>query len=151
MKIRYRWHPMHGQQVQVTQCVGRHGYEVLHIDSDFGRPREIPAWMTEAATCSLMSLGCAQVSVEALVELRRLLDLSAPTRSSSEASAQSESPHETDTEADQRSVEFSPVRGTPRGSSRRNTRSADRGTFGTIFGSTWSRDDLRPASNTRKR
>lgn len=93
---------MYGLRVTVTRRVDRRGSEVLHLDSEFGKPREIPSWMADAAACASMTVGSSQASVEALVELRELLALTAKSDSVSESSAMAEHNDEND---DPRSVQ----------------------------------------------
>jgi hypothetical protein len=47
----------------------------------------IPVWMTDAAACSKFSTGDPQVSVEALVALRALLDSLRSSRSAGDGAA----------------------------------------------------------------
>ena len=76
--VEYRWHPLHGKRLLVIRRTGRRGSEVLHVETRRGIAKELPAWMFDRATCSTMSLGPPQDSIEALLELREILDLASP-------------------------------------------------------------------------
>ena len=119
--IKYRWHPMNGQTIHVTRKVKRHGCDTFHFENGPGRPREIPAWMADTEQCSAMSAGNAQVSINALQELRRLLDTLVSAKALSEVSL----PLETDNAADPDQPE-SPIQARPGGGA-----SARTGTGGT--------------------
>lgn len=72
--VAYRWHPLSGQRVAVlwaTQCHGR-AYAVCRLPDGTRHP--LPAWMLDEQSCSLHSTGEPTVGLEALCELRQLLD-----------------------------------------------------------------------------
>ena len=117
---------MYGEEVAATRCVGRRGQEVLHIVSDPGKPREIPAWMTDISVCSTVAVGSAQASVDALLALRQLLDRRSSPRSPSEASVATEQPDEADTETDGTSVQLGAGSTTAARGTRRPCRSGNR-------------------------
>ena len=71
--IEYRWHPLHGQKLALLRRVKVGGVDVVHVDAPSGCSREVPCWMTDAVTCSAMSVGPPAVDVDHLLELRRFL------------------------------------------------------------------------------
>ena len=72
--VAYPWHPLHGQQVRVYGRQGRAGRQILYIEVRPGLSREIPAWMCDAAVCAAISVGSARLAIDALTELRVVLD-----------------------------------------------------------------------------
>lgn len=64
---------MYGRRVEVVGAGGKKGQEVLHVDVGDCGARELPEWMLDAEICTPMTLGDAQVSLEALLELRGVL------------------------------------------------------------------------------
>src|SRR5436190_3459872 len=72
--VAYPWHPLHGQQVRVYGRQGRAGRQILYIEVRPGLSREIPAWMCDAAVCAAISVGSARIAIDALTELRVVLD-----------------------------------------------------------------------------
>lgn len=71
--IHYPWHPLHGKRVRLVSRTARDGVDVVHLETRNGLSRELPAWMCDEAHCATLSRGAAQVSVEALIELRGVL------------------------------------------------------------------------------
>ena len=71
--VQYRWHPLHGERLGLRQRTGRRGQEILYLEVRSGISREIPAWMCDAAVCTAMLLGPAQVGIDALNELAAVL------------------------------------------------------------------------------
>lgn len=72
--IHYRWHPCFGRSLAVARRAPRAGRAFIYCELPDGTVAGIPAWMADAALCALHSLGPPEVSVGALIELRRLLD-----------------------------------------------------------------------------
>ena len=151
IKIKYRWHPMNGQTIQVTRKVKRHGCDVLHFENDPGRPREIPAWMADTEECAVMSTGSAQVSINALCELRRLLDTLASAKASSEVSSQLETNNATDTDQTEPPTQVGPGVGTSTRTSRGGARTLDRGAGKSAVGSIRTRANRRASDAGRSR
>ena len=75
MKIHYRWHPYFGRSLPVTRRVSRNGCDYVNCELPDGTVGAIPIWMTDPEACSWHSLGTGQVTVEALKELRNLVDV----------------------------------------------------------------------------
>src|SRR5712664_2963021 len=72
--VAYPWHPLHGQRVRGYGRQGRAGRQILYIEVRPGLSREIPAWMCDAAVCAAITLGSPRIAVDALTELRAVLD-----------------------------------------------------------------------------
>jgi hypothetical protein len=72
--VHYRWLALHGVSLQGQRCVSRPDGEYIHYELPDGSPSAIPAWMTDPVTCAEFSLGEPFVSIEALTNLRVLLD-----------------------------------------------------------------------------
>ncbi len=72
--VAYPWHPLHGQRVRVYSRQGRAGRQILYIEVQPGLSREIPAWMCDAAVCAAITSGSPRIAVDALTELRTVLD-----------------------------------------------------------------------------
>ena len=70
----YPWHPLHGERVRVYGRQGRAGRQILYIEVRPGLSREIPPWMCDAGACAAISIGGARVAIDALTELRTILD-----------------------------------------------------------------------------
>jgi len=70
-KVRYSYHPLHGETVQIIQTVG----ENYIIKTKDGTKIGIPKWMTERAICNRIKHSsipyCSHI---ALKELRSLVD-----------------------------------------------------------------------------
>jgi hypothetical protein len=77
----YPWHPLHGERVRVCARHGRAGRQILYIEVRPGLSREIPAWMCDAAVCAAITTGSPRIAVDALTELRAVLDTGSATRS----------------------------------------------------------------------
>jgi hypothetical protein len=71
--------------VVVRRWCPRGGREFVHCELTDGTVCAVPAWMTDAATCTGHELGPAQVSVDTLEELRRVLDAVAVSHAVPEA------------------------------------------------------------------
>ncbi|MCK6590688.1 MAG: DUF5372 family protein [Polyangiaceae bacterium] len=82
MTIHYRWHPLFGRSLRVVRYITRIGRDFVHCEMPDSTVARIPRWMTDATECSAMAMGTPQLSLDALVELRRLLDtIAAPSAS----------------------------------------------------------------------
>jgi hypothetical protein len=73
------WWPIHGTRFMASESAftarqGRAGRQILYIEVQPGLSREIPAWMCDAAVCTAMSVGSARIAIDALTELRVVLD-----------------------------------------------------------------------------
>ncbi len=90
--VEYRWHPLYGKRVPLFRRVGRGPDALVHLDVPAGMSRECPAWMCEAAVCRAMRLGSPQLSVQGLMELRRVLSESAAALPSLASSVERSSP-----------------------------------------------------------
>ena len=113
MIIAYRWHPLHGQRLPVVRRRGRRGAEVIDVQIKSGVSREVPAWMTDEATCAAMSQGLPQVTVAALLDLRVVLSLDSTGASLAESpDGNNEQSEETIIKAGKRTVLPSPSSGT---------------------------------------
>ncbi|MBV9916066.1 MAG: hypothetical protein JO153_06130, partial [Solirubrobacterales bacterium] len=71
--IHYPWHPLFGQSIEVLPRGRRSGTQLLSCVG-VEAISAVPAWMTDAASCVGMIAGPAQISIEALIELRTLID-----------------------------------------------------------------------------
>lgn len=72
--MHYRWHPLVGQSLPVLYREQRRGEQVAICEFPDGSRAVVPAWMLERAACATLMSGAPQVSLEALRDLRRLLD-----------------------------------------------------------------------------
>ena len=78
MEVQYPWHPLYKQTIPVH--FERRGMSGVAFrccaHGDVGRRDfDIPAWMFDPATCATMTFGVIpMVDMEALIQLRRLLD-----------------------------------------------------------------------------
>ena len=72
MTVFYRWHPLHGQVLLVLRRQKQDRGDLLFCELASGQIVGIPAWMTDPS-CVDHSLGTPQVSLEALLALRKLL------------------------------------------------------------------------------
>src|SRR5207248_1343157 len=72
--VTYPWHPLHGEQVRVYGRQGRAGRQIVYIEVQPGLSREIPAWMCDAAVCAAITSGSPRIAIDALTELRAVLD-----------------------------------------------------------------------------
>lgn len=79
--MHYRWLALHGVSLQCQRFVSRPDGEYFHCELPDGASSAIPVWMTDAVTCAGFSLGEPLVSVEALTNLRALLDSLLSSRS----------------------------------------------------------------------
>jgi hypothetical protein len=71
--VYYPCHPLHGKTMHVhRRLYDKHG-EVIYCKPRGDVITAIPAWMTDPSAANMV-VGAPQVSVEALVELRNLLD-----------------------------------------------------------------------------
>lgn len=75
MQVRYPWHPLHGQVVDVLAehgAAGERSYVIVLAD---GSKAMLPIWMTEAAAAHEVALTTTpRVSIAALETVRSLLD-----------------------------------------------------------------------------
>lgn len=78
--MHYRWHPLVGQSLPVQYREQRRGEQVAICELPDGSHTVVPAWMLERAACAALTFGAPQVSLEALRDLRRLLDVLAQER-----------------------------------------------------------------------
>ena len=72
--VHYRWLALHGISLQCQRRVSLPDGEYLHCELPDGAMGAIPVWMTDPVTCAGFSLGEPLASVEALTDLRALLD-----------------------------------------------------------------------------
>ena len=72
--MQYRWHPLYGFKLRLVKAAKRAGFEDLHCESADGIIIAIPRWMTDASHCLSMEIGDPILALDALAELRRLLD-----------------------------------------------------------------------------
>src|ERR1700687_2234397 len=76
-RVQYPWHSLYGRDVIVCGSkAGTKGVLRCQVDDDHKRDnREVPTWMFDQVVCARMYHSSqSQVSWQALVELRRLLD-----------------------------------------------------------------------------
>ncbi|WP_210333099.1 hypothetical protein, partial [Rhizobium sp. RHZ01] len=73
VEIHYRWHAFYGRQVRRYYGERRSGSEVVVVEHEPGVTTAVERWMLDRATCAAMTLGEPQVSVEALMDLDRVL------------------------------------------------------------------------------
>jgi hypothetical protein len=72
--VHYRWHPLYDCKLRLVKTAKVGGIEELHCETPSGVVLGIPRWMTDAGRCLAMEIGDPVVGVDALAELRRLLD-----------------------------------------------------------------------------
>lgn len=73
--MRYPWHALHGQELDVERELSADGERVYVIALDDESLTHLPVWMTEpAAAAPATVVTSPAVSVAGLLALRRLLD-----------------------------------------------------------------------------
>ena len=93
--IHYRWLALHGVSLECERRVSLPDGEYLHCVLPDGAMGAIPVWMTDPVACARFSSGDPQVSVEALLDLRALLDSLRTSRTAGEgAVGDNEKSHE---------------------------------------------------------
>ncbi len=73
IKIHYPWHALHGQNLRLRRRAKLPRGEYIFCDLPDGSIGGVPAWMTDASSCSDCTVGAPLVSVAALAELHVLL------------------------------------------------------------------------------
>ncbi len=73
VEIHYRWHPLYGRRVPQQYIEQRAGGPVVHVEAAPGEVIVLAAWMLDRAACANMEMGAPRISIEALIELHRLL------------------------------------------------------------------------------
>jgi hypothetical protein len=71
--VQYPWHPLFGAKLRLVKTAKQAGVE-LHRETIGGIVLSIPRWMTDAGRCLPMEIGDPVVGVDALAELRAVLD-----------------------------------------------------------------------------
>ena len=66
--------PLYDCKLRLVKTAKVAGIEELHCETPSGVVLGIPRWMTDAGRCLAMEIGDPVVGVDALAELRRLLD-----------------------------------------------------------------------------
>ena len=74
MTVQYPWHPLFGIKLRLVKTAKITSGEELHCETPEGIVLGIPRWMTQAERCLSMGIGDPVVRVNALAELRTLLD-----------------------------------------------------------------------------
>lgn len=72
--VHYRWHPLYGQMARVNRSVPSDSGAWLFCELPDGTRGTLPAWMTDAGACAVLTLGAPMVAIPALQEVRVLLD-----------------------------------------------------------------------------
>ena len=72
--VHYRWHALCGVQLQCRRRFGGSDGDYLDCELPDGAGALIPTWMTDPVACAEFTFGAPMASLEALVELRSLLD-----------------------------------------------------------------------------
>ena len=80
-KVHYRHHPLFDQIIRIWRRHPRADGQMLICELSDGRAGGIPEWMTDAAVCASLSSGEPLVDIEALLELRRFLDVQTESES----------------------------------------------------------------------
>jgi len=73
VEIHYRWHALYGRPVRRYYSEKRGGADIVVVEGEPGAAIVVAAWMLDPAACAGMEIGAPHVSVEALVDLHRLL------------------------------------------------------------------------------
>jgi len=71
--VHYRWHPLFGQSLRVQRRIQRGEQQLVFCFLPDGTIGALPSWMMDPA-CAQYSLGEPFLAVEALIELRTLLN-----------------------------------------------------------------------------
>src|SRR5690242_20609758 len=99
MALIYRGHSLVGQSLPVLYRERRRGEQVAICELPDGSRAVVPAWMLDRAACATLTFGAPQCSLEALRDLRRLLDSlefeHAPTPAAAAWGASMTAPHRT--------------------------------------------------------
>ena len=72
--IAYRWHPLFGQRLRLREGARRGGSDIVLVEDQPGRLRELPRWMCDPVACAGMDQGPPRVALQALVKLAAVLD-----------------------------------------------------------------------------
>jgi hypothetical protein len=73
VEIHYRWHALFGRPVRRLYAERRARGDVVLVEGEPGVAVLVSAWMLDPAACAGMRLGGPHASIEALVDLDRLL------------------------------------------------------------------------------
>lgn len=95
-KICYRFHPFYGVDVEVIRCLRKSESVILIVKVPAGSQIAVPEWMLIPQVCDRLTIeDQARISIDALINLRRLIDsqclnrsLQAPGRAESPAGGQ---------------------------------------------------------------
>ena len=91
-KICYRFHPFHDVEVEVVRQLRKTESSILIVKLPGGAQMAIPEWMLNPQVCErLISEDKARIGVDALIDLRRLIDAQCLNNPSKERSC-AESP-----------------------------------------------------------
>ena len=55
--VHYRWHPLYGQMARVNRSLPIANGELLFCELPDGTRGTLPAWMTDAAACAVLTVG----------------------------------------------------------------------------------------------
>ena len=75
VQVRYRHHFLFGQEMQVRRRVRWKGQHLLYAELANGDVVAVPTWMTDPVLCAGFTVGEPTSSLEALLDLRHLLDV----------------------------------------------------------------------------
>src|SRR4051812_31049063 len=71
--VHYRWHPLYGRRVGLRRSEQRSSGRFVQIEAEPGVVTVVAAWMLDPVACAGMEIGSRRGSVDALIELHRLL------------------------------------------------------------------------------
>jgi hypothetical protein len=72
--VHYRWCALRGVQLQCRRQLSDSDGDYLDCELPDGAGALIPSWMTDPVVCAGFSFGAPLISLQALIELRLLLN-----------------------------------------------------------------------------
>lgn len=109
-RIEYRYHPLFGREVQVVRRYPREGADGVLIALPDGSHCVIPGWMLQAATCAcLVDAPTPRISIDALLDLRSVLDSQSTPADSAADDGDASRAEEGDDHADSADSDASPA------------------------------------------
>ena len=72
--MQYRWHPLFGSKLHIVKIARTTGFEDVHCELPDGVVIATPRRMTDTGRCLPMEIGDPIIALDALAELRSLLD-----------------------------------------------------------------------------
>ncbi len=87
----YPWHPLSGRRLRVREGGRRGRFDIVLVEDQPGRLRELPRWMCDPVACAGMDIGPPRVALDALLKLASVLQEMSGRRRSGPSSGRSSS------------------------------------------------------------